>query len=162
MAEDASSDKDRAKAIRQIRNNERKNRAFQSLKFQRQKHNQPMILNRLEVPQTWPTMDVYDESQEYELEDPKKVDIDNRSLWWEVNCPREIEFLLALRNQRHFGQAETEGTSFTTEDMKSKLNWDATTKEAELVLEGEYEDAELSEISRMFMDSMTRTTEWVV
>ena len=49
MAEDAS-DNDRAKAIRQIKNNERKNRAFQSLKFQRKKHNQAMTLTRLEVP----------------------------------------------------------------------------------------------------------------
>jgi len=51
MAEDAS-DKDRAKAIRQIKNNERKNRAFHSLQFQRKKHNQAMTLTRLEVPTT--------------------------------------------------------------------------------------------------------------
>ena len=51
MAEDAS-DKDRAKEIRQIKNNERKNRAFHSLKFQRKKHNQAMTLTRLEVPTT--------------------------------------------------------------------------------------------------------------
>ena len=55
-----------------------------------------MALNRLEVliPMAWPTIEAYDSSHEYKLEDPKKVDTDNRSLWGEVNCPREIEFLL--------------------------------------------------------------------
>jgi len=42
--------------------------------------------------------------------------------------------------------------------MKSKFNWNATTKEADLVLNGGYDDVEISEISRMFLDSMTRTT----
>ena len=106
-----------------------------------------MTLTRLEVPTTWPTMDAYDATQDYVLNNPKKVDARDQSLWQEVNCPREIEFLLQLRNQPHFGQAKTEGTPFTTDDMKSKFNWNATTKEAELVLKGEYDDAELSEIS---------------
>ena len=43
--------------------------------------------------------------------------------------------------------------------MKSKFIWNATTKEAELVLNGDYDDAELSEISRMFFNSITRMTE---
>ena len=132
MTEDAS-DKDRAKAIRQIRNIKRKNRAFQSLKFQQTKNIEAMSLNRLEVPQTWPTMNAYDESQEHELKDPKKAYTLERS---QLSARSRIS--LQLRNQGHFNQAETEGTPFTTEDMKSKFNWNATIKEAELVLEGEY------------------------
>jgi hypothetical protein len=50
---------------------------------------------------------------------------------------QEIEFLLRLRNQRHFGQAETDGTPFTVESIKHKFNWSASTNEAELVLKGE-------------------------
>jgi len=92
-------------------------------------------------------LEAYDDAQDYILEDPKKVDARDPSKWQEVNCPREIEFLLRLRNQRHFGQAETEGTPFTTEHMKSKFNWNATTNEAELVLKGDFDDVDLSEIS---------------
>ena len=36
-----------------------------------------------------------------------------------------------------FWSSETEGIPFTTYGMKSKLNWNATTKESELVLEGD-------------------------
>ena len=53
-----------------------------------------MALTHLEVPTTWPTMDAYDEAQDYVLDDPKKVDARDSSLWQEVNCPREIKFLL--------------------------------------------------------------------
>ena len=55
-----------------------------------------MALTHLEVPTTWPTMDAYDEAQDYVLDDPKKVDARDSSLWREVNCPREIKFLLRL------------------------------------------------------------------
>jgi hypothetical protein len=67
--------------------------------------------------------------------------------------------LIRLRNQRHFGQAETDGTPFTTEAMKHKFNWNASTEEAELVLEGEYNDDDISEISRLMLDNMTRVME---
>jgi hypothetical protein len=76
-----------------------------------------------------------------------------------LNCPKEIEFLQRLWNQRHFGQAETDGTPFTGESMKHKFNWSASTNEAELVLNGEYNDEEISDITRLFLDNMTRVTE---
>jgi hypothetical protein len=66
------------------------------------------------------------------------------SNWRDINCPKEIELLLRLQNQRHFGQAESEGTPFTTPRMKHKFNWSASTCEAELVLEGDYTDEELT------------------
>jgi hypothetical protein len=115
--------------------------------------------NSLQVPRSWPSSDEYDESEDYTLEDPKSVDQKDDNKWREANCPKEIEFLIRLRNQRHFGQAETDGTPFTTNAMKHKLNWNASTEEAELVLEGNYTDDDISEISRLMLDNMTRITE---
>jgi hypothetical protein len=43
--------------------------------------------------------------------------------------------------------------------MKHKFNWSASTSEAELVLQGEYNDEEISDITRLFLDNMTRVTE---
>jgi hypothetical protein len=44
--------------------------------------------------------------------------------------------------------------------MKHKFNWSASTNEAELVLKGEYyNDEEISDITRLFLDNMTRVTE---
>jgi hypothetical protein len=87
--------------------------------------------SRLQVPVSWPTAADYDDGVDYDLEDPKSTDQNDPSKWKEVNCPKEIEFLLHLRNQQHFGQAETDGTPFTVESMKHKFNWSASTNEAE-------------------------------
>jgi hypothetical protein len=106
-------------------------------------------------------MDEYNDAEDYNLEDPKAVDQESprdNSKWKEVNCPKEIEFLFQLRNQRHFGQAETDRTLFTKEDMKHKINWSASTEEAELVLKGEFESEELTEIARLMLDNLTRVT----
>ena len=92
---------------------------------------------------------------EYDLEDPKKVK--DESAWREVNCPKEIEFLLRLRNQRHFGQAK--GTLFTMSTMKKRFNWSTLTVKAEMVLEGEYSEPELDEIQQLFFDNLTRVIE---
>jgi hypothetical protein len=111
-------------------------------------------INRLQVPEAWPTLEEYDDNKEYEFEDPKKT-----TNWRDINCPKEIEFSLRLRNQRHFGQAKSEGTPFTTPRMKQKFNWSASTSEAELVLEGHYTDDELTDTQRLLLDNMTRVTE---
>ena len=101
-------------------------------------------------------MENYDESIDYDLADPKTINQNDPTQWKNVNCPKEIEFYLQLRNRRHFGQAE--GTPFTSPSMKKKFNWSATTDEAELVLNGEYSDDELSQVQRMLLDHMKRVT----
>ena len=50
-------------------------------------------------------------------EDPKTVDSDDPFLWTEVNAPKEVEFLLRLRNRRYFGKSEHEKTPFTQERL---------------------------------------------
>ena len=107
------------------------------------------------MPASWPTSQ--DETDKaLELEDPKTIT--KQENWREVTCPTEIAFVLKLRNIKHFAQAATDGTPFTTPEMLHKFNWNATTKEAELVLEGEYEDNEIDKISRLLLDNMTRVT----
>jgi hypothetical protein len=158
MAEDED-DKKKAKAIRQMKKTEKDTRAFQKLKFKRGLNHDGGGISRLQVPVSWPTAATYDDEADYDLEDPKVTNQKDPSKWKEINCPKEIEFLLRLRNQRHFGQAESDGTPFTKEAMKHKFNWSASTNEAELVLKGEYNDEELSDITRLFLDNMTRITE---
>jgi hypothetical protein len=158
FAEDVD-EKKKANAIRQQKRTEKLVRAYRRLNFQRNKTMDGGGISRVQVPCSWPTMEDYNEDYDYSLEDPKGIDQKDNSKWKEVNCPKEIEFLLRLRNQRHFGQAETDGTPFTTEDMKHKFNWSASTNEAELVLKGEFDGDEVSEIARLMLDNMTRVTE---
>ena len=146
------SDNQKAKCIRQMKRQEQKVRVYNLLKYQRQKDTKSGGINRLEVPSAWPTMSEYDPSTDYDLTDPKTLDPSNKSHWKEVNCPKEIEFYLRLRNQRHFGQAKE--TPFCTPSLSRKFNWSASTEAAELLLNGEYDNAELTEVQRMFLDNM--------
>ena len=42
--------------------------------------------------------------------------------------------------------------------MKTKFNWNASTNEAELVLEGKYTDDDLTTVQRLFLDHLQRVT----
>jgi hypothetical protein len=133
MAEDADYKK-KAKAIRRMKNTEQQARTYQKLKFKVGLICDGGGISRLQVPVSWPTGADYDDEEDHDLEDRKTTNQNDPSKWKEVNCPKEIEFLLRLQNQRHFGQAESDGTPFTRESMKHKINWSASTNEAELVL----------------------------
>ena len=75
-------------------------------------------------------------------------------------CPQEmIQFLLCLRNQRHFGQAGSDRTPFTTPPLSTELNWSASTGTAELILEGDYHNSELNSITQLLIDNCTRVTD---
>jgi hypothetical protein len=129
MAEDAD-DKKKAKAIRQMKKTEQQSQTYQKLKFKRGLIREGGGVSRLQVPVPWPTAEDYDDKEDYDLEDPKSTNQKEPRKWKEVNCPKDIEFPLRLRNQRHFGQAESDGTPFTRESMKHKFNWSASTNEA--------------------------------
>lgn len=135
-----------------MKRQERKVRVYNLLRYQRQKDSKSGGIDRLEVRSSGPIMSYYDESIDYNLTDPKSLDPTDKSLWKEVNCPKEIEFYLRLCNQRHFDQARE--THFCSPSMSRKFNWSATTEVVELVLEGNYEDEELTDIQRMFLDNM--------
>ena len=71
-----------------------------------------------------------------------------------VTCPKEAGYYLKLRNRRHFGQAETEGTPLTETTMKEKFNWEANTYEAELALAGMYDDEDIDEVSQLLLQNL--------
>ena len=108
----------------------------------------------MEVPFSWPIMFEYDKSIDYNLTDHKSLDPKDKSFWKEVNCPKEIEFYPRLRNRCNFGQAKE--TPFCSHSMSRKFKRSTSTEAAELVLKGTYEDEELTDIQRMFVDSMKR------
>ena len=100
-------------------------------------------------------VDTYNPDQPLTLADPKLTDPDD---WRIVTCPAEIELMLKLRNQKHFGQAKYEGTPFTQEPLCILFNWSASTHQAKLVLEGNYSNTEIDSVCRSLLDSLTRST----
>ena len=64
-----------------------------------------------------------------------------------------------MRNQRHFGQAETDKTPFTTDEMKEEFDWAATTSAAKEVLEGTYVNATMTEVEQLFAKNLVRVRE---
>ena len=86
---------------------------------------------RLQIPTSWPTLSDTNIPNSISLEDPKFA-----TDWRETKCPIEIDFLIKMQNQRHFGQSESDKTPITQEPLKSKLNWSASTSTSELILEG--------------------------
>ena len=149
-------DKKRTHYIRQMKKAERRNRVYSLLKFKRGKSIKDGGIKQLKVPASWPTLVTYDKNKVYQLEDPKTLTQEDQQQ--EENNPDEIEFLLPIRNQRHFGQAETDGTPFTTEAMKKKFYWQATTAEAAVVLNGTYIDADMNEVEQLFIHNLQRVT----
>ena len=86
--------------------------------------------------------------------DPKLTEPDD---WRTVTCPAEIKLMLKLWNQRHFGQAEYEGTPFTQEPLQTLFNWSASTHQAELV-QVNYSSPEINSVCCSLLDPLTRFT----
>ena len=76
--------------------------------------------------------------------------------WITVDTPIEIENKLRERNQKHFGQAQ--GTFLTTPGFCEKVDWGSSTHTAELILQGEYNDPKLNEVTQEFVSYMKKKT----
>ena len=112
-------------------------------------------IHSLQVPSSWPSEPTHNsQADDFSLEDPKTA-----TDWRSVQCPQEIQFLLRLRNQRHFGQAQTDDTPFTRPPLSEQLNWSASTGTAELILQGQYQNEELHHITQLLIDNCTRVTD---
>ena len=153
LPEDAG-DKEVAKAIRCIKNTERRTKAYNNLKYQRGKTVVSSSIDQLQVPASWPSSEDYNPATFQELEDPKQVT--SSSGWREVTCPTEIQNLVRIRNRMHFGKAQHQGTPFTTPILRERFNWAASTTQAELVLAGNYSDPDLNEIQNQFLAKCCR------
>ena len=109
--------------------------AYRRLDYVTGKNVKQQTINKILVPTSWPTVDTYNPDGRLTLSYPKLTEPDT---WRTVTCPAEIELMLKLRNQKHFSQAEYEGTPFTQEPLQTLFNWSASTHQAKLVLEGNY------------------------
>ena len=110
-------------------------------------------ISSLKVPASWPTRDNHD-SNNIDLENPK-----NATDWRIVVCPKEIQCLLRLHNQRYFGQAKSDSTPFTVPPLLTELNWSALTGGAEIILEGDHQKEDLDTITQSLLDNCTRVTD---
>jgi hypothetical protein len=102
----------------------------------------------IDVPLSWPPAHT-DPTTVDSLPDPKTA-----TEWRTVDLPDEIVYYLLTRNRLHFGQAK--GTPFTEPIFTHHLDWAASTETAELILEGEFDATELSDIQALLMKHCAR------
>ena len=104
---------------------------YRKLRFIRKDSTRQNGLSRLEVPAD-PT------------EDQKKC-----TAWKTIDVPEEITKYLLERNKAHFGQAK--GTPFTVSPLNTAIDFSASTATSEMILEGNYSNHELDELTRLFL-----------
>ena len=97
----------------------------------------------IEVPTSWPPA-FSDPELLHSLPDPKQA-----TEWKTVDLPDEIVYYLLTRNRLHFGQAH--GTPLTTPAFTQQIDWAASTETAELILHGEFDATELSDIQALLL-----------
>ena len=83
-----------------------------------------------------------------------KTQNENPSVRVGIRSPPEIFYNTKMRNQQHFGQAETDDIPFTQELLKTKFNWNDLMHEAELVLEDKYTDNNLTKVQQLFINHL--------
>jgi hypothetical protein len=135
-------DKNVKQRIDQIRSSEAHAAMYRKVKAVRGKFNQSGFTS-IEVPTSWPPAHS-DPALLPALDDPKKA-----TDWTTVDLPDEIVYYLLTRNRLHFGQAH--GTPFTLPLLSEKIDWQASTATAELILDGEYKDSELSDLQALLI-----------
>ena len=123
------------KIIKRIRNSEAKVRMFRKLNVLRKKNRQGG-LSRLQVPVN---PDV----------SPKTC-----TEWKSVELPKEINDYILARNRTHFGQAH--GTPWTIPPLSEAIDFDAASATADLILEGDYTNPELDDLTSLMIKHMKR------
>ena len=66
-----------------------------------------------------------------------------------IDLPEDIVYYLLTRNRLHFGQAQ--GTPLTRPKFTQCLDWAASTVTAELILDGNYKDSELTDLQSLLV-----------
>jgi hypothetical protein len=116
---------------------------FKNVRGKSQKSN----LTTVDIPASWPSPDQLDDPQTH-VDDPKVWDKEDKP-FRTLTLPEEITQYLKARNQRHFGQAT--GTPFTQAPLTELITWQADTDTAELILQGEYTNDELDDITQLLL-----------
>lgn len=144
-----SGNKDKQQILARIRTSEAKAAMYRKIKAVRGIYNHSSFTS-IDVPTSWPPA-FSDQTMLHSLPDPKKA-----LEWRTVDLPDEIMYYLLTRNRLHFGQAH--GTPLTTPQFTHHLDWAASTETAELILSGDFDTSELSDIQALLMKHCARTT----
>ena len=91
LAQDVG-EEEKSNAIRNIKKAERRNQCYQNFRFHQGTSISAQAIDRIQIPKSWKTMQEYEIDDEFEWEDPKKVDKKDESLWRAITVPEEIEF----------------------------------------------------------------------
>jgi hypothetical protein len=116
------------KRLKNIKIGEASKRAWQSIKFLHVESGATQILNRIDIPTSWPAPNS-NFNQWHTLENPATC-----TKWKTVTSLEEIEHYIQLRNHGHFGQAQ--GTPFTEIPLNTEINWQADTPASDDILNG--------------------------
>jgi hypothetical protein len=148
--ERTNDNQDKAKILQAMHNSEQHTQMYSMFRNIRGK-TQQSGLTTVDIPDTWPAP-----GQPGEWCDPKTHAKLNRP-FRQLTIPSEIEYYLMERNRRHFGQAH--GTPFTQAPLADLLNWQADTETAELILQGEYTNSELDDVTQLLLKHCAATTQ---
>jgi hypothetical protein len=140
-------DKTKQQRIDKLRNSEAHVAMYRKIKAIRGKNSFGGFTS-IDVPLSWPAAHI-DPTTVSSLPDPKTA-----TEWRTVDLPDEIVYYLLMRNRLHFGQAH--GTPFTEPTFTHHLDWAASTETAELILEGDFDTTELSDIQALLMKHCAR------
>ena len=77
--------------------------------------------------------------------------------WISLKMPQEIKEALQKRNQTHFGQAH--GSIPTVPPFSEWVNWQASTYQADLILNNTFHQDELDELSTSLLHHMKKHTD---
>jgi hypothetical protein len=108
----------------------------------------------LQIPTDWPDRDTKIENVE-SLSDPKSIAHDD-SKWRTVKLPANIMHYLRLRNRLHFGQAQ--GTPFTVPPLQELVDWEASSKTSDLIIEGDYSSTKLNTLEQLFINHCQKSS----
>ena len=135
-----------AKILKAIKKVEHRNDAFHMFQNIKQAQNKSGVTD-ISIPSSWPPP-LDPDHPDIILPDPKLAD-KNQETFRSINVPTEITQYLLMRNKRHFGQSK--GTPFTVPPLSIDLNWQASTDQAEYILQGNYDNQDLDSITSLIL-----------
>ena len=148
-------DKRTTKILREMAKQDRISNTFRMFNYHRKKYKDSQRIDRVTIPSSWipatESMDKEEPNDKTRNENTtsksntssSQTQSEDDIIWTKMNDPKEVGFLLRLRNRRHLGQSEHEKSPFTQEPLKTKFNWSTTTVVAENLFHGDYSDEEL-------------------
>jgi hypothetical protein len=141
--------------VQAMNNKEQMSQIFSRIRSIRSDKSTRSHFTSLQVPNSWPRPG--DEiTNLQELPDPKAIQHDDTQ-WRTVELPSDVLYYLRLRNRLHFGQAQ--GTPFTKPPLSELIDWQASTKYSDMILEGDYDTEEIDDIQQLMLEHCQKLTE---